>query len=43
MISLADFKNYYKRLDEIIAESTKADLAEFDLAGVFSAQLGNVN
>ncbi len=28
MISLADFKDYYKRLDEMITESTKADLAE---------------
>ncbi len=28
MNALAEFKDYYKRLDEIIAESTKADLAE---------------
>ncbi len=28
MTSLAEFKDYYKRLDEMIAESTKADLAE---------------
>jgi len=28
MISLEDFKDYYKRLDEMIADSTKADLAE---------------
>ncbi len=43
MNALAEFKDYYKHLDTMIAESTKADLAEFDLAGVFSAQLGNVN
>ncbi len=30
MNALAEFKDYYKRLDEMIAESTKADLAEFD-------------
>ncbi len=28
MNALAEFKDYYKRLDEMIAESTKADLAE---------------
>ncbi len=28
MISLKEFKDYYKHLDEMIAESTKADLAE---------------
>ncbi len=28
MTPLAEFKNYYKRLDTMIAESTKADLAE---------------
>ncbi len=28
MISLKEFKDYYKRLDEMIADSTKADLAE---------------
>ncbi len=28
MNALAEFKDYYKRLDEIIADSTKADLAE---------------
>ena len=28
MTALAEFKDYYKHLDEIIAESTKADLAE---------------
>ena len=28
MTSLAEFKDYYKRLDTMIAESTKADLAE---------------
>ena len=28
MTPLAEFKDYYKRLDEMIAESTKADLAE---------------
>ncbi len=28
MTSLAEFKDYYKRLDKLIAESTKADLAE---------------
>ncbi len=28
MSALAEFKDYYKRLDEMIAESTKADLAE---------------
>ncbi len=28
MISLKEFKDYYKRLDEMITESTKADLAE---------------
>ncbi len=26
MNALAEFKDYYKHLDEIIAESTKADL-----------------
>ncbi len=28
MNALAEFKDYYKHLDEMIAESTKADLAE---------------
>ncbi len=28
MNALAEFKDYYKRLDEMIAESTKEDLAE---------------
>ncbi len=28
MNALAEFKDYYKRLDEMIADSTKADLAE---------------
>ncbi len=28
MNALAEFKDYYKRLDKIIADSTKADLAE---------------
>ncbi len=28
MNALAEFKDYYKRLDGMIAESTKADLAE---------------
>ncbi len=28
MTSLEEFKDYYKRLDEMIAESTTADLAE---------------
>ncbi len=28
MNALTEFKDYYKRLDEMIAESTKADLAE---------------
>ena len=28
MSALAEFKDYYKRLDEMIAESTKEDLAE---------------
>ncbi len=28
MTSPEDFKDYYKRLDKLIAESTKADLAE---------------
>ncbi len=28
MNALAEFKDYYKRLDEMIFESTKADLAE---------------
>ncbi len=28
MNALAEFKDYYKYLDEMIAESTKADLAE---------------
>ncbi len=28
MTSLAEFKDYYKRLDGMIADSTKADLAE---------------
>ncbi len=28
MNALAEFKDYYKRLDAMIAESTKADLAE---------------
>ncbi len=28
MNALAEFKDYYKRLDEMITESTKADLAE---------------
>ncbi len=28
MTPLEEFKGYYKRLDEMIAESTKADLAE---------------
>ncbi len=28
MTPLAEFKDYYKGLDEMIAESTKADLAE---------------
>jgi len=28
MNALAEFKDYYKRLDKLIAESSKADLAE---------------
>ncbi len=28
MNALAEFKDYYKHLDEMIAESTKADLEE---------------
>jgi hypothetical protein len=28
MNALAEFKDYYKHLDEIIAESTKVDLGE---------------
>ncbi len=30
MTSLEEFKDYYKRLDAMIAESTKEDLAECD-------------
>ena len=29
MNALAEFKDYYKHLDAMIAESTKADLAEY--------------
>ncbi len=29
MNALAEFKDYYKRLDEIIAENTKEDLTEY--------------